>query len=155
MCSQSYSFNTVAVSSANNFQLYVQLLCVKFCVLLLVMLMYPCNLRPWSLVDILPLYFFQEDFEEALNILRICQEDYHAAVKPSWFFFDLGHSVCGWMRVCEFVCVWACVCERVWGCVGVRLCACMHECIYLWYFNNNKFSILFLKICTCDLKDKQ
>ena len=29
------------------------------------------------------------------------------------------------------MCVCERVCERVWGCVGVRLCACIHECIYL------------------------
>ena len=30
-------------------------------------------------------FLFQEDFEEALNILQICQEDYHASMKPDWF----------------------------------------------------------------------
>ena len=26
--------------------------------------------------------FVQDDFEEALNVLHVCQEDYHTAVKP-------------------------------------------------------------------------
>ena len=93
--------------------------------------------------------FFQEDFEEALNILQVCQDDYSAAVKPDWclcYFWTMvcvcacgrGEGMLGWLHACEHVFLNMSVIflNGIWMCVCVHVCVILFCDISKWDFSS-------------------